>query len=52
MKELSKDHPVGRTKEDVFEQILDFTLSEQYMEVKSLVSLLVEEAMPESVAKL
>ncbi|GAH03124.1 unnamed protein product [marine sediment metagenome] len=34
------------TKEDVFEQMVDFTLSEQYMPVKSLIDLLVEKAKP------
>jgi len=52
VKELSKDHPAGRTKEDIFEQIIDFTLSEQYVGVKSLVYFLGEKAMPESMTKL
>jgi len=34
------------TKEDVFEQMVGFTLSERYMEVKELVGLLLEKARP------
>lgn len=41
---LFKDHPTGHTKEDVFEQMKSFVLSEQYAEVRSLVDLLVEKA--------
>ena len=45
MKEPSEDRPVGRTKsEDVFEQIVDSTLSERCMAARSLVALLVVKA--------
>jgi len=36
VKELSKDHPDERIKDDVFEQIVDFTLSEQYTGVNGV----------------
>ncbi|MFQ5962664.1 MAG: recombinase family protein [Candidatus Scalinduaceae bacterium] len=36
-----ENHPTGVTKEDVFEQIINFTLSEQYMVIKGLVESLV-----------
>jgi len=44
IEKVFKNHPSGRTKEDVFEQIINFTLSEQYMGVKGLVNPLVEKA--------
>ncbi|GFP31177.1 hypothetical protein HKBW3S44_01454 [Candidatus Hakubella thermalkaliphila] len=37
IEKLFKDHPTGGTKEDVFEQMVGFTLSEQYAALKSLV---------------
>jgi len=44
IEKMFKNHPSGGTKEDVFEQIVSFTLSERYMAVKRLVDLLVERA--------
>jgi hypothetical protein len=37
IEKLFKDHPSGGTKEDVFEQIIRFTLSPQYPWMKELV---------------
>jgi len=37
IEKLFKDHPLGGTKEDVFEQIIRFTLSPQYPWMKELV---------------
>jgi len=42
IEKLFKDRPSLPTKEDVFEQIVGFTLSEQYSISKSLVNLLIE----------
>lgn len=39
-----KNHPTARTREDIFEQIISFTLSERFPAVKASVDLLVEEA--------
>jgi hypothetical protein len=41
---LFKNHPPGGTKEDIFEQIIHFTLSEQYTALKGLVEPLAEKA--------
>ena len=41
---MFKDHPSGRTKEDVFEQIIIFTLSPQYTVVKGFIKPLAEKA--------
>jgi hypothetical protein len=40
-----KDHLSGRTKEDVFEQIINFTFSEKYPIVKGLIEPLLEKAV-------
>lgn len=44
IQKVFKHHPIEGTKKDVFEQIIDFTLSERYAEVKSLVDLIVGKA--------
>jgi len=41
IEKLFKNHPSGGTKEDIFEQIVSFTLSEQYTAMKGLVESLV-----------
>jgi DNA invertase Pin-like site-specific DNA recombinase len=45
LEKLFKNHPSLPTKEDVFEQILDFTLSEHYLAVKGLIEFLTEKAV-------
>jgi hypothetical protein len=37
-----KYHPAGRTKEDIFEQIINFIISDTYVVIKGIVELLVE----------
>jgi hypothetical protein len=44
LERLFKNHPSPPTKEDVFEHIIDFTLSEQYAKIKLLVKILLEKA--------
>ena len=44
IEKLFKDHPSLPTKEDVFEQIIDFTLSEQYRTAKDLIDCLTEKS--------
>lgn len=46
IEKVFKNHPSLPTKEDVFEQVVVFTLSERYTPVKSLIDLLVEKAKP------
>jgi len=46
IEKVFKDHPSVPTKEDVFEQMVDFTLSERYTVVKELVGLLLEKTRP------
>lgn len=43
IEKVFKDHPSGGTKEDIFEQIVSFTLSEQYMAIKGLVESLIDQ---------
>jgi len=40
-KSLFEVHPSGGTKQDIFEQIIGFTLSEQYPQMKTAVDQLV-----------
>jgi len=42
IEKVFENHPSRATKEDVFEQVVSFTLSERYAEVKSLVEHLVD----------
>jgi len=44
IEKVFKDHPSGGTREDIFEQMVEFTLSEHYSSVKNLVSLLLAQA--------
>jgi len=42
IEKVFKDHPTGDTKEDIFEQIVNFTLQDQYIAVKGLIESLVD----------
>jgi hypothetical protein len=42
LNKLFKNHPSEGTGEDVFEQIMGFSLSEQYLAVKRLIKLIEE----------
>jgi hypothetical protein len=44
IEKVFKDHPSGGTKEDIFEQMVEFTLSEGYSSMKGLISLLLAQA--------
>ena len=44
VRKLFKDHPVAGTKQDVFEQIVRFTLSSEYAQTKELVGRLAQAA--------
>jgi hypothetical protein len=46
IEKVFKNHPSVPTKEDVFEQMVGFTLSERYTAVKELVGLLLKKARP------
>ncbi|MHC4269660.1 MAG: recombinase family protein, partial [Planctomycetota bacterium] len=46
-----EDHPSRRTKEDVFEQIINFTFSEKYPLVKGLIEPLFKKAVSFNVTK-
>lgn len=43
---LIKTHPLEGTKENIFEQMMRFTLSERYVLMKNLINLLTEKAEP------
>ena len=42
LRKLFEDCPAGRTKQDIFEQIVAFTLSEQYAQMKTVVNQLLK----------
>ncbi len=42
---MFEDHPSRRTKEDVFEQIINFTFSEKYPIVKGLIEPLLKKGV-------